>query len=707
MGSLASGKVKQDQGCLGNQALLDKIDKLRALNIGADIPLPQLVVVGDQSSGKSSVLESLTGFSFPRAAGLCTRYATQITCRREAQEYTDISIIPRPSANEEEQKRLRAFSRRVEAGEDVGFAKIFEDANREMGIRALDDESTNASLSTFSDNVLKLEICGPDQVHLTVIDVPGIFRTATPGLTTEADIELVRTMVKNYMKESRTIILAVIPCKVDIATQEILELAKVADPQGLRTMGVLTQPDLAIERATQQAVIDLVMGKRNDLKLGYCVVKNRDADDQDSSIQERHDKEKVFFCKDPWSKIAKSGRTGVDALKERLRELLLAITKKEFPNVKAEILDRLKRSREQLEGYGDPRSDAHAQRSYLSKLSMEFQKIATCAVDVNYVHSELFDSEPELKLATQVIGLNERFAWTFWKKGHARKFKSETGNDDDAEEKKFAGSIPDVKCEYPELGNVLGDTSYVCPASSDDSIMERIRNVYADSRGPELGTFGGAVLAAVFKEQAMKWKQLVVRHISQVILKIHHFIVKVLEAIVPNEKVCNALWDEILFDKVCAGHMRAMSHALFLHRIECKLQRLETSLEDKAVNSKCGTIQYIPLLDVRSLTINKSNAEQVEEDIHDLLMSYYKVSRKRFVDAICQQCVDHFLLFGADDRDLQHKSPLKVFDAELVMSLDGDKLEAIAGEDPWTKQQREALAAEIKNLVEATRVLRG
>lgn len=84
-------------------------------------------MVGDQSSGKSSVLESLTGFSFPRAAGLCTRYATQITCRREQQVYTDISIIPRPSASASQQERLRAFHRRVEGSNTLDLAKTFED----------------------------------------------------------------------------------------------------------------------------------------------------------------------------------------------------------------------------------------------------------------------------------------------------------------------------------------------------------------------------------------------------------------------------------------------------------------------------------------------------------------------------------------------------------------------------------------------------
>ncbi|KAF2029777.1 hypothetical protein EK21DRAFT_66999 [Setomelanomma holmii] len=83
---------------LANQALLDKIDQLRELNVQS-IELTQLVVLGDQSSGKSSVLESLTGFSFPQAPGLCTQYATQISCRRELEEYVAVSIISQQGAD--------------------------------------------------------------------------------------------------------------------------------------------------------------------------------------------------------------------------------------------------------------------------------------------------------------------------------------------------------------------------------------------------------------------------------------------------------------------------------------------------------------------------------------------------------------------------------------------------------------------------------
>lgn len=124
---------------LANQLLLDKIDALRELRLGSLVSLPQLVVVGDQSSGKSSVLESLTGFSFPRATGLCTRYATQITCRREAgsvagagKKRVEVSIIPRPDADDALKARLRAFRRSVENLDGNQLAVIFEDVRNIM-----------------------------------------------------------------------------------------------------------------------------------------------------------------------------------------------------------------------------------------------------------------------------------------------------------------------------------------------------------------------------------------------------------------------------------------------------------------------------------------------------------------------------------------------------------------------------------------------
>jgi hypothetical protein len=92
---------------------LRKIDQLREKNIGKYLPLPQLVAVGDQSSGKSSLLESLTGIPFPHGQELCTRYATQISHHREGKQRIDIKIIPGPHATPEHKKELESYHHQV------------------------------------------------------------------------------------------------------------------------------------------------------------------------------------------------------------------------------------------------------------------------------------------------------------------------------------------------------------------------------------------------------------------------------------------------------------------------------------------------------------------------------------------------------------------------------------------------------------------
>jgi Dynamin family len=153
-------------------------------------------------------------------------------------------------------------------------------ANVRMGIR------TDASMTggtVFSKDVLKIEICGPDEDYLTVIDVLGIFRNLTEGVTTKEDMDLVKSLVTRYIKDSRTIILAMLPSNVNIATQEVLTLATDFDKTVERTLAVLTKPDLVKERRAKAAVCDLVLGNKKNLTLRYYVVRNCGVDDEDTT----------------------------------------------------------------------------------------------------------------------------------------------------------------------------------------------------------------------------------------------------------------------------------------------------------------------------------------------------------------------------------------------------------------------------------------
>ncbi|KAK8038425.1 interferon-induced GTP-binding protein Mx2 [Apiospora phragmitis] len=703
---------------LGNQAILTKIDQLRELNVGTIIPLPQLVVVGDQSSGKSSVLESLTGFSFPRAAGLCTRYATQITCRREPERGV---------------AQLLQFKREIPELNNDDLTKIFEEANNVMGIR-MSTTGQEDGRTAFSQDILKIEISGPDvrsslapirlrltfslqQDHLTVIDVPGIFRLASPGLTTESDIVLVENMVKSYMSDRRTIILAIMPCNVDVATQEILKLAEVADPCGVRTMGVLTKPDLATEKATRDAVVDLVLGRRSALKLGYHIVKNRSADDHSSTSSERLAAEKAFFTASPWSSVA--DRCGTTSLKARLQELLMSISKQEMPYVKKDAEQRLLECRNQLDAMGPCRADQTSQRLFMVKLASNFQAITQGALNGYYAGDKVFQMEPNLKLATKIMKLNEVFANVFWKRGHQHHFRSEQNDDGETLFGRAAADLPFAIpiLQYPELGDIIDTEDYQCPKPLKGPITARIEEVFESSRGPELGTFGGTILAAIFQEQSEKWEPLVLSHTSRAIALVHDYIFQLLTKLCPENQVKENLWNILIVDKLRDAYRRAMDHARFLlaierggrpstfnHYFNSNLQkqrsnRMCEALKTMAVCFTGNSNEYVPVSKISQYADNKANGEQVCEDILDTLVSYYQVSRKRFVDTICQQVVLHFLLEG-------EKSPLKIMGPDLVMSLDLEQLESIAGEDVDSKRQRQVLMWEIRSLEAAIKVLR-
>jgi hypothetical protein len=131
---------------------------------------------------------------------------------------------------------------------------------------SVEPSSSDDGKPTFSNNVLCLHICGPNEGHLGVIDVPGIFKNTTPGRTTKNDIAMVRNMVLRYMQNRRSIMLTVVSANVDIATQEIIVLAREVDPSGERTLRILTKPNL-VNKGAENKVIDLIEDQSASRKL--------------------------------------------------------------------------------------------------------------------------------------------------------------------------------------------------------------------------------------------------------------------------------------------------------------------------------------------------------------------------------------------------------------------------------------------------------
>lgn len=149
------------------------------------------------------------------------------------------------------------------------------------------------------------------------------------------------------MQNPRSVILAVIPANVDIATQEILEMAGDLDGKGERTFGVLTKPDL-VDKGAELAVIDIIEGRSHNLNLGWCIVRNPGQQAlvdslSDAAANDRHAIEKEYFKSErPWSDVSKD-RVGIESLRNRLVEILAEMVKREFPRVSIASLHQIHR----------------------------------------------------------------------------------------------------------------------------------------------------------------------------------------------------------------------------------------------------------------------------------------------------------------------------------------------------------------------------
>lgn len=168
------------------------------------------------------------------------------------------------------------------------------------------------------------------------------------------------------MKQNRTIILAVVPANVDLHNSEILTAAELVDPNGIRTVAIITKPDL-IDPGSEQAVVDLLLNKRKKLKLGYTIVKCRGQIDLNDgvSIQKGIKNEIDYFQKSPiWSKLLRPDLLGINNLRLKLVSLLEEIILLELPNVIKDIDIQKAGCQEKLKALGQP-MDTHFSRRNL------------------------------------------------------------------------------------------------------------------------------------------------------------------------------------------------------------------------------------------------------------------------------------------------------------------------------------------------------
>ncbi|KAM3229660.1 hypothetical protein ACQJBY_060468 [Aegilops geniculata] len=297
--------------------LLDAVDRLRHLKVTQEgIQLPTIVVVGDQSSGKSSVLESLAGISLPRGQGICTR--VPLVMRLHDDPSADSPVL-----------QLEYSNGRVVTTTEANVADAINAATAEIA----------GSGKGISDAPITLVVRKRGVPDLTLVDLPGITRVPVKGQPDDIYDQIAK-IIKDYISPKESIILNVLSATVDFPTCESIRMLQQVDRTGERTLAVVTKVDKSPEGLLEKVTMDDV-----NIGLGYVCVRNRIGDE--TYDQARVEEEKLFKYHPLLSKIDKS-MVGIPVLAQRLMQIQATIIAKCLPDIVKQINDRLSRSSTEL-----------------------------------------------------------------------------------------------------------------------------------------------------------------------------------------------------------------------------------------------------------------------------------------------------------------------------------------------------------------------
>lgn len=466
--------------------------------------------------------------------------------------------------------------------------------------------------------------------------------------------------------------------------------------------------------------------------MGYVVVCNRSQRELDISLAERNANERAFLCRAPWDAISQD-RAGVVSLKQRLNTLAVHASRQSFERVGLEITNRLKNARKRLSALGRPRHTVEAQRLFLLQLSSEYQGLINKATDGYYGRDECFRRHSSLRLATMVMEENEKFSKVVAKKGSYRVFSDDQGSDTGSEVETSealepitsGGNMAEVvepkyidgtgyDRVFPELTPIL-PIDRKDPVQSEEPVSVWIARTYHDFRGFEMGGSNPSLITALVYEQTSSWDHHAHAYVGNVIRRIHRCIHDLLQHLCHDFSVFGRLWT-FLLPRLQETYLSAVKHTDFLVEVERhgypitlnhyfaqtmdkrRRARLEKRL-GKMKSWQTNDDDRQPLLRLDDvLKSYASNEEYRTEELEDVLQSYHKVARKRFVDNVCKQVVDHMLICSK-------RGPLHIFSAQIVGILKEDELQNLAGENESISEQRAKLQSEVEILEKGQKVL--
>ncbi|KIW65400.1 hypothetical protein PV04_07663 [Phialophora macrospora] len=639
--------------------LLNDIDRFREHGLDN---LPQIVVCGDTSSGKSSVLGALSGIPFPVSGTMCTRFATEIALRYStAKSVTGHAFItPAKGASESHKTAVESFRRDITSLDDI--PALMDDARKRMGL---------GDVSGISRDVLHLKFDGPQLPNLTLVDLPGLIHASRNA----DDITMVQNLVEDYFKQERSIILTVVSAENPIENQGILTSSRRFDPKGTRSIGVITKPDV-LERADKTslrpAILELARNQNTAFQFtrGWHVVRCLNDKERNDHLDQDL-VEQTLFAQEPWTTLHHK-QLGIKSLRSVLGKYLHQHILQVLPELQTSLEKRMEVAKSSLELLGDPRTTSKERMRYLTRISKRYGELVKDALEGNYSDAFFEDGDAAKRLRATTMALTDTYERSMRTKGHSFEISHE----------QFTAR--ETSPHAPER------------ITQSDALL-KVGKLLETYRGPELSfLFNPRLVGELFKEQSQKWPLLTSEYISGICHAVQTFLGKVVEFICPSTGETSDL--------------------IFRHVLDDAVQKSCTDLESKAgelfspytrsflfsTNSRLHTslkrIEHQDLQQEKADTTTQqqqSSGPEIMGSDYDTRVKLLQYSRA-YYDVALETFVDNVVILGVESCLLSKLEEL--FTPETVVQMEEDTLNIVGGESEDVRTERQELNKQLETL---------
>jgi interferon-induced GTP-binding protein Mx1 len=412
----------------GYERYREFMDRLTENNVDEFISLPMIAVMGDTSSGKSSLLSNISLVELPSNDNLTTRCPIMLKMHHSANRSAKVNV----------------YWKDKPSGKDVDFDEVvIGEENWHSITDAIADAQAHIISKTGKEvarDVVSVEIRGPHCQDLTLIDLPGIVRTS--GKAESATLsEDIQGLMNEYLSNPRCIVLAVLPANVDFHNSQILAEARKVDPQTERTIPVLTKPDL-IDDGAQAAVKELLLGKKTDsFEMGFHMVKGKlirhldtsvlsmilysylrlcwhqtilrigrgqAALNKSESIEEGLRGEESFFNNtEPWRSIEDKNLLGTKHLRVKLAQLQMHIIRSSFKGIARDLNNQQEETMKEYDLLGEIPSSLTEKRSLFRSIKEHMWKSIGTTVLSGQIRS--LNRDADMRPSAQFLDASQRF----------------------------------------------------------------------------------------------------------------------------------------------------------------------------------------------------------------------------------------------------------------------------------------------------------